>query len=229
MRDVIWNELRHRYGIDRSEPATWNLHPPTGLKSAKRSAVFAPICGSQVVAVLDAILGVGRWQRPNTFGNVLVTMPNAAIWRVPTAVWHSDFPATLPSDELHVVKLWALCSDVDEGGGGTPQLSGSHRAFARYLETTTERDYKRCKFGFLKSDPWLRSLTTDDDDPHRNQRLTSEGATVHGVHLRVVETVGRAGDVYITHPWVFHTIAPNASARPRMMRSVAVHRVNTAI
>jgi hypothetical protein len=30
--------------------------------------------------------------------------------------------------------------------------------------------------------------------------------------------------VYVTHPWVFHSIATNVSHRPRLMRSVAVTR-----
>jgi hypothetical protein len=226
MRDVIWNELQHRHGIERSDPATWNLHPSTGLKSAKKSPAFAPICGPNAEEALDAIFGAGHWRRPKTFGNVLVTMPNSTIWRVPTAVWHSDFPATLPADQLVAVKLWALCDDIETEGGGTPQLAGSHHAFSRYLQTTSERDYKRCKFGFLRSHRWLQLLTHDDGDPSRNQRLMSEGAIVHGEHLRVIETVGRAGDVYITHPWVFHSIAPNASANPRLMRSVAIHRTD---
>ena len=42
----------------------------------------------------------------------------------------------------------------------------------------------------------------------------SDGAEVDGVCLRVVECTGRAGDVYVTHPWVFHSIASNASTRP---------------
>src|SRR5262245_56902800 len=156
MCDVIWNELQHRYGVERSEPATWNLHPPTGLRSAKKSPAFAPICGPKVGKALDAILGAGRWRPPKTFGNVLVTMPNAATWRVPTAIWHSDFPATLPANQVVAVKLWAFCDDIEPGGGGTPQLSGSHHAFSHYLQTTSECDYKRCKFGFLRSHPWLR-------------------------------------------------------------------------
>ena len=48
-------------------------------------------------------------------------------------------------------------------------------------------DYKRCKFGFLKSHRWLHSLTRDKGDPLRNQRFMADGATVHGVDLRVVE------------------------------------------
>jgi hypothetical protein len=224
MCDVIWNELRHRYRIERSDAATWNLHPPTGLKSAKKSPAFTPICGPGIEATLNTILGAGNWRPPKTFGNVLVTMPNATVWRVPTAIWHSDFSPTVSADPLGAVKLWALCDDIEPGSGGTPQLAGSHHAFARYLATTPEREYKRCKFGFLNSHPWLRSLTHDDGDPSRNQRLMSEGAMVHGAPLRVIETVGRAGDVYVTHPWVFHSIAPNASIKPRLMRSVAVYR-----
>jgi hypothetical protein len=222
---VIWSELRRRHGIVRVDSTTWHRHPPTGLTSSKRSTAFAPICGPNVARALDALLGAGRWQRPKTFGNVLVTMPTSEVWRVPAAIWHSDFEATLPADRLVAVKLWALCDDVEPGGGGTPQLEGSHRAFARYLQTTTDRDYKRCKFGFLRSDPWLHTLTHDDGAADRNQDLMSEGATVHGVDVRVVETVGRAGDVYVTHPWVFHSVATNATERPRLMRSVGIRQV----
>jgi ectoine hydroxylase-related dioxygenase (phytanoyl-CoA dioxygenase family) len=45
---------------------------------------------------------------------------------------------------------------------------------------------------------------------------------IDGHEPRVVECTGRAGDVYLTHPWLFHTIATNASRRPRPMRSFAV-------
>jgi ectoine hydroxylase-related dioxygenase (phytanoyl-CoA dioxygenase family) len=173
---------------------------------------------------LDTLLGAGHWARPRQFGNVLVTMPNAREWRVPHAVWHSDFPATLPVDRLTVLKLWALFGDVEPRGGGTPQLAGSHLAFARYLERTTERDYKRAKFGFLDSHPWLQLLTRDDGDPDRNEALMDVGADIDGVRLRVVELTGRAGDVYLTHPWVFHSIASNASRCPRLMRSVTIPR-----
>lgn len=221
MRDVVWNELHHRYGIERDDPTTWHRHAPTGLRSTKRSSAFAPICGPQVVELLDALLGRGEWARPKHFGNVLVTMPNASHYRVPDAIWHSDFAPTLAVEPLTVVKLWALFDDVEPGGGGTPQLAGSHRAFGRWVAHAGERDYKRAKRGFLASHPWLRELTRDDGDPDRNQRLFG-GTDVEGISMRVVECTGHAGDVYVTHPWVFHSIAPNATSRPRLMRSVAV-------
>jgi hypothetical protein len=222
MRDVVWNELRHRHRIARDDPATWNRHPPTGLRSTKRSAAFAPICGPVIHELLDALFGAGQWRQPKHYGNVLVTMPVAGDWRVPHKIWHSDFPPTLPPDRLTAVKLWALFDDVDTGGGGTPQLAGSHLAFSRYLARTHESDYKRAKFGFLNSHAWLRDLTRDDGDPDRNERFMGAGTEIDGVDLRVLECTGRSGDVYVTHPWVFHSIASNTSDRPRLMRSVAI-------
>ncbi len=227
MREVIWRELHARYEIRRDDPATWSRHAPTGLRTSKKSTAFAPICGPVIEDVLDALFGAGGWVRPKTFGNVLVTMPNATQWRVPSKIWHSDFPPTLPAHRLVAVKLWALVDDVEPGGAGTPQLAGSHRAFAAYLQTTRERDYKRCKFGFLGSHPWLRALTSDDAGPERDSVLVNERAEMHGVPLRVVECTGKAGDVYVTHPWVFHSIASNATARVRLMRSVAISAAPT--
>jgi hypothetical protein len=222
MRAVVWRELGKRYGIERDDPSTWDRHEPTGLTSTKKSAAFAPVCAPAVARALDALLGTGRWQQPKQFGNVLVTMPNAKSWRVPHQTWHSDFPPTLSADRLVAVKLWALFDDVEAGGGGTPQLAGSHALFAQYIAREREGDYKRAKFGFLNSHPWLKALTRDDGDPDRNQKFMGAGTEIDGQELRVVECTGKAGDVYVTHPWVFHTIAANASDRPRLMRSFAV-------
>jgi hypothetical protein len=222
MRDVVWRELGRRYAIERNDPSTWNRHDPTGLTSTKKSPAFAPMCGPLICETLDALFGAGNWRPPKSFGNVLVTMPTRGPWRVPHKVWHSDFQPTLPADRLTAVKLWALFDDVDACGGGTPQLAGSHALFARYIARTGERDYKRAKLGFLNSDPWLKALSRDDGDPARNDTFMGAPTEIAGQELRVVECTGRSGDVYVTHPWVFHSIAANASMRPRLMRSFAV-------
>ncbi len=224
MRVVLWNELVHRYGIERDDPTTWDRHPPTGLKSTKRAKVFQPICSPVVGDALDDLLGPGCWDRPEQYGNVLVTMPNATQWRVPHRIWHSDFEATNSSVDLFAVKLWALFGAVEPGGGGTPQLLGSHKLFARYLESTDVREYKRAKLGFLRSHPSLIALTNDDGDPRRNERFMGADWDVDGLPARVVELTGAPGDVFITHGWLFHTVAVNATDQPRLMRSVAVRR-----
>jgi hypothetical protein len=91
MRDVVWAELQRRYGIDRDDPRSWDRHPPSGLKTAKKHAAFAPTLGAATTAALDELFGPGGWRRPKHFGQVLVTMPNAGEWRLPHRLWHSDF------------------------------------------------------------------------------------------------------------------------------------------
>jgi ectoine hydroxylase-related dioxygenase (phytanoyl-CoA dioxygenase family) len=147
-------------------------------------------------------------------------MPTAETWSVPHRQWHTDLGFDLPANELVAVKVWALLSDLEPGGGGTPQVAGSHRVIARHLNKTSERDFTTIRDQVLRSHPWLCSLTTTDSDldGDRSTRLMAE-ADLDGVPVRVVELTGRAGDVYLTHPWVLHSIAPNASDTPRMMRS----------
>ena len=227
MRDVVWRELLHRYDIVRDDPTTWSRHAPTGLKSSKKSRAFAPILGPAVRGALDDLFGAENWIRPKHYGQVLVTMPNASEWRVPHKQWHADFPYLTRPDDLFAVKYWALFDDVEPGGGGTPQLAGSHRLTARYIEgrTTDQLEYKRVRDGFLRSHPWLRSLITQDDDSERNARFMHDEVDLDGLPARVIECTGRAGDVYLTHPWVMHSIAVNATRRPRLMRSMAIRRV----
>src|SRR5262245_11371561 len=57
MQAVAWGELNHRYGIEREDRSTWDRHPPTGMKTTKKSKAFAPILGPTVVDVLDELFG----------------------------------------------------------------------------------------------------------------------------------------------------------------------------
>jgi hypothetical protein len=188
--------------------------------------VFRPICGPPVAEALDHLLGIGGWQPPKQFGNVLVTFPNAGEWRVPDRIWHVDFDPGFDPERLFAVKLWALCDDVEPGGGGTPQLLGSHKLFARYVASTPPARYKEAKFGFLRSHPWLEALTHDDGAPDRNDRFLDVEADIDGLPARVVELTGAAGDVFVTHGWVFHSVPVNAGRQPRLMRSCAVYAGN---
>lgn len=224
MRGVFWREMATRYGVLRDEPATWDLHRPDGLKSTKKSRAFDAVFGPVLRAALDELLGVGGWQEPKHMGQVLATMPNATEWRVPHKIWHSDFEATHTGARLFAVKWWTFFDVVEPGQGGTPQLAGSHRLFARFLESRPDRDYKRARDAFLRSHEWLRALTKDDGSPDRNERFMHE-VDIDGLPARVVELTGAPGDVFITHPWVFHSIAVNAREQPRLMRSGAVRAV----
>jgi len=223
MLDVVWGELRNRYTVLRDDPATWNRHPPTGLKSTRRHRAFSPILGPPLRCALDDLFGAGVWREPKHLGQVLVTMPNARSWEVPHRLWHTDFDYRFPLGELAAVKVWALVDDVAPGGGGTPQLAGSHRLMTRFLASGAPSglDFRRTRDAFLRSHPWLRALSTDSGG---DRSRFFDVADVDGLPARVVELTGSAGDIYVTHPWVLHSVALNADRRPRLMRSFAVYR-----
>ncbi|WP_329005003.1 phytanoyl-CoA dioxygenase family protein [Kribbella sp. NBC_00709] len=209
MRDTLWRELSERHGMDRDDRTTWTPLRPTGLKSTKSSRAANAVLSPRVRSALDGLLG--EWLEPKHQGQVLVTMPEGVPWVVPHRQWHTDVGFEDPPE---AVKIWALLGDLEPGGGGTPQVAGSHKVIERFLTTTEEREFKAVRDDVLRSDPWFRNLTSEERtvDP-------MEPAELDGLPVRVVELTGQAGDVYLTHPWILHSIAPNAADAPRMMRS----------
>ncbi|TDU84420.1 phytanoyl-CoA dioxygenase PhyH [Kribbella voronezhensis] len=214
MRNVLWRELGELYGMRRDNRSTWAPVRPTNLVASKKDSAANAILGPPLRSALDQLLGPAGWSEPPHQGQVLVTLPTDEPWSLPHRQWHTDVGFEIPQDELIGVKVWALLGDLEPGGGGTPQVAGSHRVIARYLTTTEERDFKAVRDQVLASHPWFRQLTRKD----RAADLVSE-TDLDGIPVRVVELVGQAGDVYLTHPWVLHSIAPNARDTPRMMRS----------
>ena len=226
MRAALWDDLGQRYAMREDDPSTWLA--ASGFKKLKKHPAFAPVLGDAVCAAFDELLGKGDWVPPKHYGQVLVTMPQGGEWRVPHRLWHSDFSYDFEPDELFAVKYWAFFGDVGPGGGGTPQIAGSHILQARYVEHRSDREYKRVRDTFLQSHPWLVALSSPDDaaTATRNARFMDADTDIDGVPARVVELTGSAGDVYITHPWVMHTIAPNAASQPRLMRTGGIYRTD---
>ncbi|HEY3560202.1 MAG TPA: phytanoyl-CoA dioxygenase family protein [Kribbella sp.] len=218
MRDVLWRELSERHGMDRDDRSTWTVLRPTGLKTTKFDRRAHAILGPRVRSALDGLLG--EWAEPKHQGQVLVTMPEGGTWAVPHRQWHTDVGFEQPTD---AVKIWALYGDIAPGGGGTPQVAGSHRVIERFLTTTGEREFKAVRDQVLRSDPWFRNLTSE-------QRTADpmEPVELDGLPVRVVELTGQAGDVYLTHPWILHSIAPNANDVPRMMRSRFIFKAGSS-
>ncbi|GAA1664969.1 hypothetical protein GCM10009745_03450 [Kribbella yunnanensis] len=209
VRDGVWRELGALYGMRPDDRSTWEPHRPTGLKVSRKDPAANAILGPVLRGVLDQLLG--EWVEPTHQGQVLVTMPTGDEWAVPHRQWHTD----VGYDDVPAgLKVWALLGDIEAGGGGTPQVVGSHRVIERYLQGTDERDFTTVRDAVLGSHEWFRQLTRADRDIDPTRE-----AEVDGIPVRVVELTGSAGDVYITHPWVLHSIAPNARETPRMMRS----------
>jgi hypothetical protein len=221
MEARVWAWLERKFGLSRSDPATWRGVAPTGLQGLRRSRVFDAIGSDVTCAALDALLGAGRWERPRDWGGFLVTFPGPGPWRVPSRVWHTDFGFQAPSERPHGALVLSFLSDVPPGAGGTLAVEGSPRVIRRFLAEhprAAQSKMKNVRLALCASDTWFRTLTSADADPARSEQLMEVGANVGGIPVRVVELSGEAGDLVIGHPWLLHAGAPNSGTQPRMMR-----------
>lgn len=227
MEAQVWDALARKYGAGADDPATWSRGSASGLQSLKQHPVFAPIGSAATREALDAVLGRGGWKRPRDWGQFLVSFPTSGGWTVPTG-WHTDFDFQASGEAVGGAMVFSFLADVAPGGGGTAVLAGSHRLIHRFVTTQAPAliaNMARCRVAFMRSDPWLAALASDGEDIGRVERFMAQEHRIAGIPVRVHELTGNAGDVILGHPWLLHSVAPNAGDRPRFM---CVQRIRLA-
>lgn len=205
MADAVWHFVERKTDSRRHEPSTWNGwngQPALSFKTLRKHSAFAALMKSTAVrAALDGVFGVDGWSEPKPGGQILMTLPNAMQWSLPTAMWHMDTGFARPRWPTYCVKLFALMTDIEPGGGATLALAGTHQLVHDYTETLPPSEFaanQEAMTKFLRTTGILNEIKAGHCD-------------------RVVEMCGNAGDVFITHVHAFHCAAPNARAVPRMM------------
>ncbi len=233
MQRLIWDELARVHGIRHDDASSWRVQHAYGLQRISGSPAFAPIDGQRLREAIDQLLGAGSWDVPKRWGPILVTLPaTERSWAVPPALWHADFPFSVPSLPLAGVKVFTFVSRVPPHGGGTLVVAGSHRLVERFV---TERpahtldETRRTRLAFLGSHPWLRELTARGRGDDGIARFVDREELSGGVSLRVAELTGEAGDIVLTHPWVLHCRGMNCAAQPRFMRAQDIYRRSVAV
>lgn len=215
-RDVVLNRLQQE-GIWRE--GAWILGerapsplPENGTKlvaGLSHREEIADLIGEEVYPVVAELLD-GRAVFPLVDrAQFLVTLPNAASWTVPYDMWHLDIPR-LPDGDAPGVQLFTFLERVAPGGGGTLVVAGSHRLLNEGRRISSPRVKKR-----LKREPYFRDLMSRAFTDRL--RFVREPGRVGDVELSVVELHGEPGDVYLTDLRLLHTVAPNATAAPRIM------------
>ncbi len=221
MCEFVWARLANEHGMHRDAPETWTAGRASGIQAPARSAAFSAMGSPAVCSVLDDLFGPGGWQQPRRWGQPLVTFPSGGkLWDVPHAAWHLDARAPRSAPKLPGVVVFAFLAPLLERGGGTVILAGSHRlvdAFAASAEPGDEGRSANVRKAFMRTEPWLRALWSRDNRADRVQRFMIDGAVVRGVHVKVIELTGKAGDVIIWHPWLFHAPASNCRSLPRIV------------
>jgi hypothetical protein len=228
MANAVWRFVERKTENRRDDPSTWRgERPQVSFRTMRRNPVFGPVMENEgVQRALDGVFGADGWAQPKPGVQVLMTFPRPGPWRLPHELWHMDYGFERPSWPTFAVKAFACIADHEPGGGATLALAGSRRLVDRYTPTLRPEQLGGGKERWgrmLRQDAWLNALRTPGDEPERTTRMMAETHDADGIPCRVVEMTGEAGDVYLTHLHVFHSVSPNVNPQPRMMLAKAVY------
>lgn len=163
-------------------------------------AVVATINTPRLVRAIDQLLGPGRWQRRDTgFGTFPIRFPSET--DPGDAGWHIDGSFGDPPDyevnfasQGRALLLLMLFTDVGKHDAPTRIRVGSHLPVARALERID---------GDVAFDPYAHAPET--------------------LELPIVDATGRAGTVYLCHPFLVHAATwPHRGRGPRVLAQPAI-------
>jgi hypothetical protein len=200
------DELWRNTGCDRDNPNTWT-HPvirlmPIDDQFGNQPLSFREAANTPILyRAFDQLLGNGRWQKRPNVGTFVVRFPGS---EDPGDLgWHIDasFQADEKDNVLGDYSDWRvnitsrgrallmlfLFSDVGEQDAPTRIRVGSHQDMARFLAPA-------------------------GDIGMSNMELESVGAD-----RPVAFATGKAGTVYLCHPFLIHAAQRHNGSKPRFM------------
>ena len=194
--DAIEGELRGR-GIDPEDPATWR-EPVLRFPCPEGPAFAAAGTSTPLWRTYDALRGQARWlERYGVGGTIPVRFPSTS--DPGDAGWHIDgsydvdgaWWVNVHSRRRALLALF-LFTDVGDDDAPTEIIVGSHLDVPRVLAPHGER-------GMFSGDVAAHLGATTFERPR-------------------VRATGRAGDVYVCHPFLVHRATwPHRGARPRII------------
>jgi hypothetical protein len=199
------DELRAR-GVDPRDASTWGK-PVVRFPCPSGPAFAEAGTSPELCRVYDALVGSGRWvAQQGVGGTIPVRFPSTG--NPGDAGWHIDgsydvggqYWVNVQSRGRALLALF-LFTDVSDRDAPTEILVGSHRDVPRVLAPFGER-------GVYFADV-ARALP----------RSTFRRSRVHAT--------GRAGDVYVCHPFLVHRATwPHRGSQPRMLAqpSIPLHQ-----
>ena len=224
VQDFLWEQLAVR-GIRRDDQATWT-QPMVHIKESYEAPVFQECATQRLFQAVEDLVGQGRHahRTPTRWGWWPVNFALGADrpWDVPTGGWHWDgitFKHHVDSPEQGLL-LICIFSEIKPHGGSTVVAEGSHKLVARFLNQYPDGlDINDAIKLCASSHPWLAELTgrTTEQATRRIPYFMDSTYQDQGANLRVVETPGSPGDVYLCHPFIFHAASQNHSGVPRFI------------
>ncbi|XVQ13789.1 phytanoyl-CoA dioxygenase family protein [Spirillospora sp. CA-255316] len=195
-RAILWRDT----GCDPDDPATWT-QPVVRLGNYAQEPFRAAANTPRLHAAFDALVGEGRWQPQGGLGTFPVRFPSPddpgdGGWHVEASFSGGDAADFLSwrtnvRSRGRALLMLFLFSDVGEDDAPTRIRVGSHLDVAPILEPAGEEGM---------------------------DFMALAGAAVPASdHRPVAYATGRAGDVYLCHPFLVHAAQPHRGTRPRFM------------
>jgi hypothetical protein len=189
--DILWQRMERKAGIRQNEPDGW----PAAYDIEEHLADPAVLeCFTdRLAAAIEQLVGQGRWcgERRWGFWPVNFSFGSDQPYDFPTSSWHIDgnwFRHTVDCPKQGLLVI-GLFSDIAPRWGGTILALGSHKRTARVLAQHPE--------GISHLDLFREVLS----EPLGN----------------FVEMTGRAGDVVLAHPFLFHSRGHKHGGPPRII------------
>lgn len=194
-RAILWRDT----GCDPDDPASWT-RPVVRLGHYAQPVFRAAANAPRLHAAFDQLVGAGRWQAPGALGTFVVRFPSPTPpgddgWHVDVSFGHDhpdfmEWRANVASRGRALLMLF-LFSDVGPDDAPTRIRAGSHLDIARQLAPAGEAGLS------------LRDLAAD--------------GFAGSAHRPEVAATGRAGTVYLCHPFLVHAAQPHRGSVPRFL------------
>lgn len=194
-RAILWRDLPCR----PDDPATWTQ--PVIRLGMYAQEPFIRVANTDVLhQAFDQLVGEGRWIPCRSMGTFPVRFPSAN--DPGDTGWHVDasFPGTDPTNyfdwRINVrskgrgLLMLFLFSDISEADAPTQIRVGSHRDVAQLLYPAGGQG-----LSFMELAGRLSELPTHDE----------------------ALATGRAGTVYLCHPFLIHAAQPHRGTEPRFL------------
>jgi hypothetical protein len=199
-RDALWHALTG-FGVTR-DPVTWT-HPVVPVPCPEGGPFVAAGTSPELRAAYDALIGPGRWARRPGVGGLV--------------------PVRFPSEEFPGDCGWHIEGSYDVGGEYWANVRSRARGLlALFLFTDVGDDDAPTRLA-LGSHLAVPRLLADAGETGKNTDDALSGLRPSVLCRTVVHATGRAGDVFLCHPFIVHTATwPHRGTGPRMMAQPAV-------
>jgi hypothetical protein len=231
-QQIVWDNVEKR-GILKNDKSTWT-EEIVKLNEVYFEKEFQLCNTSRMADAIEDLVGEGRLSNRIVYGEsspenlsgygwwpVNFYLGKDKPWDVPTVGWHWDgiqFKHFIDSPDQGLLCL-CLFSEINTQGGGTLIAEGSHKLVAKFLAEQTEGIELSDALPFMnRSHPWLAELTGSiDSETNRMEKFMNWHTDSDGVQLKVTETTGSPGDIFLCHPFLYHAASQNHLGIPRFM------------